>query len=292
MGTWGDSVLENDDATDFLEELTDSRNRWQTVRDALAKVSGLGYVETPESINALTAAEIIAAANGHAHAALEKSLASWAQRYPPKDLGTLAISAVEAIQRIEGRQSELAELWSHSSDEPKWKAQLIDLIHRIRHPRKSGTSSTTPAKRVRGKPGDVFQVQLPNGRYAYGRLCERHHFYIYSEHTDLAGRPPIGSRKFQFYGFGLDRQIAEGVCPIVGKDPFGPGESSAVPRYYWGFPPLLTMLDGDRQRKVTVKECIGVERMTAYDLDGLIERILEGSETLELSFTELGIKSQ
>jgi hypothetical protein len=221
---------------------------------------------------------------------LDKSLASWAQRPPPKDLAALANSAVEAIRRIKGANSELAELWAHSPEQTKWTAQLNELIHRIDHASSSANSLIPPAKRVRSKPGDVFQVQLPNGRYAYGRLGDRRHFCIYSVQTDTPGQPPIGSRDFQFYGFGLDQQIADGTCLIVGRDPFGPGETSAVPRYYWGMPPLPTMLDGDRQRRATVQECIGLERMTAYDLDGLIERILEASETLEVSLADLGVK--
>ncbi len=32
-----------------------------------------------------------------------------------------------------------------------------------------------------------------------------------------------------------------------------------------------------------------MERMTAYDLDGLIERILEASRTLEVSLADLGL---
>src|SRR5258708_6504717 len=138
MGTWGDSVLENDEAKDFLEELTQTRNRWRAVRHALAEVSRSSYVEAREATHALTAAEIIAAARGNAHAALEKSLASWAQRYPPKDLTALANLAVEAIRRIESPRSELAELWAHSLEEPNWIAQLMELNHRIEH------ASTSP----------------------------------------------------------------------------------------------------------------------------------------------------
>jgi hypothetical protein len=289
MGTWGDSVLENDDAADFLEELKQTSNGWRAVRRALAEASRSTYVEAAEASHALAAAEIVAAARGNAPPALDKSLATWAQRHPPKDLAALANSSLEAIRRIEGANSELAELWARSSEQTKWTAQLIELIHRIEHASRSANNLTPPAKRVRSKPGDVFQVNLPNGRYAYGRLGDRRHFYIYSVQTDTPGQAPIGSRDFQFYGFGLDEQVADGSCPIVGRDPFGPGETSAVPRYYWGMPPLLTVLDGDQQRTATVQECIGLERMTAYDLVGLIERILEGTGTLEVSLADLGV---
>src|SRR5229473_2121662 len=124
MGTWGDSVLENDEAADFLEELTQTRNRWRTVHRALADLSRSAYVEATEAIHALAAAEIVAAARGNAHATLGKSLAGWAQRHPPKNLTALANSAVKAIRRIEGPESELAGLWANSSDEAKWTAQL------------------------------------------------------------------------------------------------------------------------------------------------------------------------
>src|SRR5216684_6844047 len=206
MGTWGDSVLENDEAADFLEELTQTRNRWRTVHRALADLSRSAYVEATEATHALAAAEIVAAARGNAHPTLDKSLASWAQRHPPKDLAALANSAVEAIRRIEGPRSELSELWADSSEQTKWTAQLIELIHRIEHASESANALVSPTRRVRSKPGDVFQVQLPNARYAYGRLYDRRHFYIYSLQSDTHGQPPIGSRDFQFYGFGLDDQ--------------------------------------------------------------------------------------
>ena len=53
-------------------------------------------------------------------------------------------------------------------------------------------------KRSRPKPGTVVQIPLPDGKYAYGRVYDDAGLGVYRQVSDLPGRPPIGSRDFQF----------------------------------------------------------------------------------------------
>ncbi len=67
--------------------------------------------------------------------------------------------------------------------------------------------------------GDVIQLTLPNGRYAYGRVLRDASVAFYSETSAGPGVPPVGSRDYQFVvGVYDDVLTSEGVS-IVGHDP-------------------------------------------------------------------------
>ena len=73
--------------------------------------------------------------------------------------------------------------------------------------------------RKKQKPGDVFQIPLPDGRFAYGRVYDDASVAIYRSITEEPLQPPIGSRDFLFT-VGLYSDILQkGEWKIISHDP-------------------------------------------------------------------------
>lgn len=129
--------------------------------------------------------------------------------------------------------------------------------------------------------GDVVQVFLPMGGYAYGRILNDG-VAFYRQVTAESGEPPIGSRDFQFV-VTLDSDVLRRrEFALVGHDP------SASPEEDWS--PLRRIQDpitGDTQvygphgeiRPATESEiAMRLEPVMSWSFDRLIDR-LEGRIT-------------
>jgi hypothetical protein len=75
--------------------------------------------------------------------------------------------------------------------------------------------------------GDVIEVQLPRGRFAYGRVYRDASVGFYRTRTSEPGQPPIGSRDFTFFVGVEDRALKE--LRVVGSDPFLPNDDEWPP---------------------------------------------------------------
>ncbi len=128
MGAWGYLPFENDDALDWLEEL--EAGGADVVRKALAK-AGDRYVEAPDGAVALAAAEITSASQGNPLGDLPENVTDWVTAHGPEITAEDVEMALEAVERVAGEQSELAELWD-DADEPEWRESLDDLSERLR----------------------------------------------------------------------------------------------------------------------------------------------------------------
>ena len=76
------------------------------------------------------------------------------------------------------------------------------------------------AGRVRVRIGDVLEIPLPNGKFAYGRVYDDAGVGIYEEISDTPGNPPIGSRKFMFNVGIYEDVLTTGEWEIVGERSF------------------------------------------------------------------------
>ncbi|MHC6230723.1 DUF4259 domain-containing protein [Arthrobacter sp. MMS24-T111] len=128
MGAWGYLPFENDDALDWLEDLESGGA--EVVRSALAK-AGDRYVEAPEGAIAIAAAEVASASRGNPLGELPENVADWVAARGAEITADDVEMALEAVQRVAGEQSELAELWD-DADEPEWRESLDDLVERLR----------------------------------------------------------------------------------------------------------------------------------------------------------------
>jgi hypothetical protein len=130
----------------------------------------------------------------------------------------------------------------------------------------------------RRKPqvGDVIQLTLPSGRYAYGRVLRDASVAFYSETTAEPGLPPLGSRDYQFVVGVYDDVLTSAGVAVVGHDP------SQAPEDDW--PPPNSIRDPisgamriyhhGHMRAVTPGESEGLEPAAVWDFHHLIDRLM------------------
>ena len=131
MGAWGHGGFENDDALDFVADLTgeptwDAADRVFTFVNE--SVNG-EYLEAPDASSALAAAEAVAAALGRPAAGLPEELADW--------IPTVETPGAERVERARRaaervrRGSELQGLWDDSPDAALWHQSVDELLRRL-----------------------------------------------------------------------------------------------------------------------------------------------------------------
>jgi len=130
MGAWGAGVFENDDAMDFVFELTEA-DGWKLVRRTLRECLEEGYTDASQASMSLAAAEAVAAAKGHPLPQLPTELASWVAQHREDLPAGLEDRAREAVEKIlDDEESELKQLWAEE-DGTAWTAAIDDLINRL-----------------------------------------------------------------------------------------------------------------------------------------------------------------
>jgi hypothetical protein len=125
MGTWNEGAFDNDDASDFIDDLAEAPD-WRTVIQMLDHVTkSAGYLEAPEGQMAVAAAAIVAAAVGDvAILPDDRRDLTAALGAPPQGAVALARSA---LARVVAPASELDELWQEGDDHDAWLTQIAAL---------------------------------------------------------------------------------------------------------------------------------------------------------------------
>ncbi len=129
MGAFGAGVFDNDDALDWLEALLES-DGVGLIMGALDDALAADYLEIPEASAALVAAEVLAARNLRASAALPEDLRGWTERADLVLTEQMLARAQTAVARV-ATDSELAEVWGESGAADQWQASLVDLRERL-----------------------------------------------------------------------------------------------------------------------------------------------------------------
>ncbi|WP_158549235.1 DUF4259 domain-containing protein [Lysobacter silvisoli] len=138
-GTWDYGQFDNDQALDTASDWAESGSV-DSVRNALTSAHSARYLASPEGVDALVAAEVVAAAMGRPSKKLPADLAAWLRQQPADRLRALAPQAQAAIARVrDAKGSELYELWAEAELE-RWLAQLDELSSRL------GAAARAPAR--------------------------------------------------------------------------------------------------------------------------------------------------
>lgn len=130
MGAWGTGSFQNDDARDWISEI-EGFDGLSVVRAKLKEVAtSEGSVHAPDCFRAIAAAEVVAAISGQPCSAppeaIEKMVAVQVTiLQADRDL------AREALDRVLGEQSELAQLWADSPKIDAWRASVAELRSRL-----------------------------------------------------------------------------------------------------------------------------------------------------------------
>lgn len=134
MGATGTGIFENDDAMDFVGGLADHPENADTVlREALETAAHMDdYLDAPEGAEALAAAAIVSVAIGDdSPVEPPETVETQMRRICRKVPQGLAPLAVEAIDRVLGDRSELAELWGDVDSIDEWRAHAEAVRHHL-----------------------------------------------------------------------------------------------------------------------------------------------------------------
>jgi hypothetical protein len=130
MGAWGEGVLENDAALNWLGEL-EEQPQIQTVTFALSDAAGEDdYLAASAGCEALVAAELVAYALGRPPSEPEERIATLADDLAGlREHAALAARAVAIV--ADADHSELTDLWTEDGPNADWDAVLVDLRGRL-----------------------------------------------------------------------------------------------------------------------------------------------------------------
>ena len=132
-GGWDVGPFDNDDALDWVWELSESSDL-SVVEEALqSAISTSGYLEAPTGSIAVAAAEVVAALKGKPRAQLPDEVTSWVASHQLEVDDQLVKAARQAIVHVKNSESsELAQLWSDSDELlNQWHKDLADLARRL-----------------------------------------------------------------------------------------------------------------------------------------------------------------
>ena len=131
MGAWDATSFGNDSANDWAYEL-EQCDDLSFIDATLQRMLDIGseYLESDEASEAIAASEVLAWLRGQPTEidAYTEKLADWVKSHPIHPPAALISKALAALDRIQGDQSELKELWE---SDPDWAASLTDLRARL-----------------------------------------------------------------------------------------------------------------------------------------------------------------
>ena len=131
---WGAGIFQDDLASDFVAEIVQSDGP-AILRRALSRAGqARGHLLYELAVQALIAAEVLAAVRGRPTRALPPELARWAANHHREGIAeALRPLATAAIERVK-EDSEIAELWARSDDVGGWIERVDDLLDRLNSP--------------------------------------------------------------------------------------------------------------------------------------------------------------
>lgn len=124
------------------------------------------------------------------------------------------------------------------------------------------------------KLGNIYEIPLPNGVNAYGRLFKEFTLAIYKTRAKSYDELPLSEMYECFIGVYKDL-LTDGVWKVVGKREFIDEEDA------WAPPCCVLSADGTTSlyykgqlTSCTPKECEGLEVAAAWDRHHVIDRLM------------------
>jgi len=128
MGAWGTGAFDNDDASDWVDELEDGGI--DAIESALDDAVRSSDLSAPTDVNAIAAGEVVAAAIGRPLPGLSEEIAALVTHVAPSVMPEHTARARTAVERVLNA-SELAELWAEADNGDEWRGLVQDLITRL-----------------------------------------------------------------------------------------------------------------------------------------------------------------
>lgn len=130
MSATGARSFENDDASDWVYELTES-NGTELLSEAFAVVEKTDFADAPDCCIALAAAEVVAAAKGKPSSDLPDEVRTWLENQDHMDgFKKLDKRAAKVAKKVQAK-SELRDQWEESDDWHNWQMAVEGLLKRL-----------------------------------------------------------------------------------------------------------------------------------------------------------------
>jgi hypothetical protein len=131
-------------------------------------------------------------------------------------------------------------------------------------------------RRMNPAVGDVVQLPLPDGRYAYGRVLRDASVAFYRSTSRGPGSPPIGSRDYQFVVGVYKDVLRSDAVPIVGHDPSRDAEDDWPPPYSVRnhVTGRVSLYHHGVMRPAQEDEVRGLEPAAVWALNHLVDRLM------------------
>jgi len=134
MGAWGAGIYDNDDAADWVAELT--ADGTAAIKRTLEGALGTPYLEAPDGACALAAADVVArlVSSGAGEASTYcEDVVTWVAANPGAASAELLDRSLAVVVRVQSEGSELHELWWEDEESlGLWRASLADIELRLR----------------------------------------------------------------------------------------------------------------------------------------------------------------
>jgi len=134
MGTWGTGYFEDDFALDFMQDIEDSKDPKQKIKEALQTALTNDYLEGDDGTAVIVSATYIdAQLNGTRFGAETREepldVDTFSSRNPNVVFSDLKADAITALKKVISGNSELNELWEENDEDyPEWRAGVDKLI--------------------------------------------------------------------------------------------------------------------------------------------------------------------
>ena len=130
MGANGAKNFENDDASDWVYDLTESDGP-ELLTEAFATVEKLDFADAPDCCIALAAAEVVAAAKGKPSSDLPDEIRTWLENQEHLDrFKKLDKRAAKVAKKVQAK-SELRDQWEESDGWHNWQMAVEGLLKRL-----------------------------------------------------------------------------------------------------------------------------------------------------------------
>lgn len=136
MGAWGYKNFENDTALDFLEDISETKNKRMIYKIFDETMDESGFLEATTCSEALAAAEMICLITEGDLEVLPTSVIDWYKNGVGLFKKKVNFSSAElkkaacVVEKIIS-DSELKDLWSESDDFSEWKQVNEELVNRL-----------------------------------------------------------------------------------------------------------------------------------------------------------------
>lgn len=136
MGAWGTGPFQDDVALDWLDEpfMADGAD---AVKAAVSDVLGVGaddYLEYEAGVAGRAACEVVAASFGKPDPSNGEEEVSKIAQFADevRSVPEIRLHAMNALARLTGENSEIAELWLESDSKDEWLASVASLSDRLK----------------------------------------------------------------------------------------------------------------------------------------------------------------